>query len=245
MKFQSKGIYLLPNGITILSLFFGFKCIIDCLNHDYIQASHDIFYSLILDGLDGRIARLTNTQTSFGAELDSLADIVSFGLAPGVLIYLYAFESSGRLGLVASFLLTAMTALRLARFNTNYSTLDKRFFEGLPCPSSAAFIASFVWVLEVHHINLPFKEFIFSVLAIALSLGMISSIPFLSFKVFDRSKIPLYGLMLAIIGFGLVILHPPLAILLVFFTYIFIQPFVLFFKKLKKGRLKNTKKNLD
>ena len=144
-----KGIYLLPNAFTTAALFSGFFAIVQAMNLRFDTAAVAIFVSMVLDSLDGRVARLTNTQSDFGAEYDSLADMVSFGAAPALVIYEWSLRGLGKWGWVAAFVYVAGAALRLARFNTNLAVVDKRFFQGLPSPASAALVAGFVWVFEI------------------------------------------------------------------------------------------------
>ena len=143
---RHRGIYLLPNLFTTGAMFSGFYAITSAINHHFEAAAVAIFIAMILDGLDGRVARLTNTQSEFGVQYDSLSDMVSFGVAPGLVMYLWAFSSLGKLGLFAAFVHTAGGALRLARFNTQVETADKRYFQGLPSPAAAAILAGFLWM---------------------------------------------------------------------------------------------------
>ena len=142
----ARGIYLLPNLFTTAALFAGFYAVLAAMNDQFEKAAIAIFVAMILDGLDGRVARMTNTQTAFGAEYDSLSDMVAFGLAPSLVMYEWSLSSLGKLGWLAAFIYTAGAALRLARFNSQLDTADKRFFTGLPSPSAAAIVAGMVWV---------------------------------------------------------------------------------------------------
>src|SRR6476660_1640362 len=148
-RFARRGIYWLPNLFTITALFSGFYAIVQAMSGRFEQAAIAIFVAMVFDGLDGRVARLTRTQSAFGAEFDSLSDMVSFGAAPGLVIYEWALKGMGKMGWVAAFVYCACAALRLARFNTNLAVVDKRFFQGLPSPAAAALIAGFVWTMEV------------------------------------------------------------------------------------------------
>src|SRR5664279_5900336 len=145
---RRRGIYLLPNLFTTGALFAGFYVMTSAMGGRFETAAISIFVAMILDGLDGRVARLTNTQSEFGAEYDSLSDMVSFGAAPALVMYEWALKSMGRIGWIAAFVYCAGTALRLARFNTNLAVVDKRFFQGLPSPAAAALVAGFVWVSQ-------------------------------------------------------------------------------------------------
>src|SRR5690242_20018235 len=146
-RVRRRGIYLLPNLFTTSALFSGFYAIVQAMNHEFEQASIAIFVAMVLDSLDGRVARLTRTQSAFGAEYDSLADMVSFGAAPALLVYEWALRGMGRIGWIAAFVYCVGAALRLARFNTQLNVADKRWFTGIPSPAAAALIAGMVWVL--------------------------------------------------------------------------------------------------
>lgn len=141
-----RGIYLLPNLFTVASLFAGFYAIVQAMNGKFEHAAVAIFLAMVMDGLDGRVARLTNTQSAFGAEFDSLADMVSFGVAPALVLYVWALQPMGKLGWLAAFVYCACAALRLARFNTQLDSSDKRYFQGLPSPAAASLMAGLVYV---------------------------------------------------------------------------------------------------
>src|SRR5438105_7858919 len=143
---RGRGLSLLPNLLTTSALFAGFAAIVQAMNHQFEQASIAIFVAMVLDSLDGRVARLTNTQSAFGAQYDSLADMVSFGAAPALLIYEWALRGMGRIGWIAAFVYCVGAALRLARFNTQLKVADKRWFTGIPSPAAAALVAGMVWV---------------------------------------------------------------------------------------------------
>ena len=145
-EIRRRGIYLLPNLFTTAALFAGFYAIVMAMNQRFDNAAVAIFVAMILDTLDGRVARLTHTQSAFGADYDSLSDMVSFGAAPALVIYEWALKDLGRFGWIAAFVYCAGAALRLARFNTNIEVVDKRFFQGLPSPAAAALVAGFLWL---------------------------------------------------------------------------------------------------
>src|SRR5262250_1207348 len=149
---RRRGIYLLPNLFTTGVLFGGFYAIVQAMNARYEQAAIAIFVAMVLDGLDGRVARLTRTQSEFGAEYDSLADVVAFGAAPALIVYEWALKGMGKLGWIAAFVYVAGAALRLARFNTMLEVADKRYFQGLPSPAAAALVAGFVWIVDDYNI---------------------------------------------------------------------------------------------
>src|SRR6201989_3047858 len=150
---RRRGIYLLPNLFTTLNLFAGFYAIVQGMNHEFEKSAVAIFVAMVLDSLDGRVARLTKTQSAFGAEYDSLSDMVSFGAAPALVVYEWALRGLGKLGWVAAFVYMAGAALRLARFNTMLEVADKRYFQGLPSPSAAALVAGFVWIVDDYGID--------------------------------------------------------------------------------------------
>ena len=144
---RRRGIYLLPNLFTTAALFSGFYAVVQAMNQRWENAVVAIFVAMVLDGLDGRVARLTRTQSEFGEQYDSLSDMVSFGAAPALVMYEWALQPLGRLGWIAAFVYCAGAALRLARFNTNIGVVDKRYFQGLPSPAAAALVAGFIWMI--------------------------------------------------------------------------------------------------
>ncbi|MCF7972131.1 MAG: CDP-diacylglycerol--serine O-phosphatidyltransferase, partial [Methylococcaceae bacterium] len=182
---RRRGIYLLPNLFTTGAMFAGFYAITSAMNAHYETAVISIFVAMILDGLDGRVARLTNTQSEFGAQYDSLSDMVSFGAAPALVMYLWAFSSLGRLGLFAAFVHTAGGALRLARFNTQLETADKRYFQGLPSPAAAAILAGFIWICLEHGYDINVIKYLAIALTISTGLLMVSNFRYSSFKTID------------------------------------------------------------
>jgi CDP-diacylglycerol--serine O-phosphatidyltransferase len=177
-----RGIYLLPNLFTTAALFCGFYAIVQAMNMRFSDAAVAIFFAMVLDSLDGRVARMTNTQSAFGAEYDSLADMVSFGVAPALVVYEWSLRSMGKLGWVAAFVYVACAALRLARFNTSVGTVAKGWFQGLPSPAAAALVAGFVWVMDDVQIagnGLKWLAWMFTMYA---GCTMVSNAPFYSFK---------------------------------------------------------------
>src|SRR5512135_3324946 len=180
---RKRGIYLLPNLFTTAALFAGFYAIVQSMNGKYEHSAVAIFVAMILDGLDGRVARLTHTQSEFGAEYDSLSDMVSFGVAPSLVIYEWALKGLGKWGWFAAFIYCAGTALRLARFNTNIGVIDKRYFQGLPTPAAAALVAGFVWVvLDDNRFSPADVKWIACALTVFAGLTMVSNLRFYSFK---------------------------------------------------------------
>jgi CDP-diacylglycerol--serine O-phosphatidyltransferase len=227
-----RGIYLLPNLFTTAALFSGFYAIIAAVNGTFEIAAIAIFIAMVLDGLDGRVARLTNTQSEFGAQYDSLADLVSFGLAPSLIVYLWALVHMkdialawGKLGWMAAFIYVACAALRLARFNVQHEEADSRYFIGLPSPASAALMVGMVWVfndLEVAGKSIQIPALLMTLFA---GLLMVSNIKFHSFKDFDfRSKVPHLFVLIIALAFALTAIDPPKVLFSVFLLYAFSGP---------------------
>lgn len=219
---RRRGIYLLPNLFTTAALFAGFYAIVQAMNLQFEQAAVAIFVAMVLDGLDGRVARLTRTQSAFGAEYDSLSDMVSFGAAPALVMYEWALKELGRIGWVAAFVYCVGAALRLARFNTNLGVVDKRFFQGLPSPAAAALVAGFVWLANDNKI--PVSEFGMPWLAALLTLyagiTMVSNVPFYSFKDINlRRSVPFAVVLLIVVAFVLISTDPPIVLFLLFVAY--------------------------
>lgn len=221
-KKPKRGVYLLPNVLTTFGLFAGFFAIILAIKGQYSDAAIAIFIAMLWDGLDGRVARLTNTQSEFGAQYDSMADLVSFGLAPALLMYFYAFESLGKIGWIGAFIYTAAGALRLARFNTQIGIEDKRYFQGLPSPAAAALVAGMVWAKEMLNVvsydqYLPIVGW---VILVGAGVLMVSNVRYYSFKEINlkgRSSFKL--LLLATLILVVVTLWPSVILFLFFFVY--------------------------
>jgi CDP-diacylglycerol--serine O-phosphatidyltransferase len=219
---RSKGIYLLPNLFTTAALFCGFFAIVNAMNHRFEVAAIAIFASLVLDGMDGRIARMTNTQSSFGEQYDSLADMVSFGVAPALVAYEWVLKDLGKWGWLAAFTYCAGAALRLARFNANIGVVDKRFFQGLPSPAAAALLAGFIWLADDNKIPvkdsaIPIVTFFITIYA---GLTMVSNARFYSGKALDvRYRVPFWAMVLLILGFVLISSNPPLTLFGLFVMY--------------------------
>ncbi len=220
VKLRRKGIYLLPNAITISSLFCGFYAIVMSLNLEFKQATVAIFISMILDSMDGRVARLTRTQSEFGAQLDSLADMVAFGVAPALVVYEWSLKGMGRIGWVSAFIFCACAALRLARFNTNIKVVDKRYFQGLPSPAAAALVAGFIWLMD--DIGFAGSDFYWTswILTLYAGLTMVSNVPFYSFKVMDiRKSVPFIAVILVVLIFVTISFDPPKVLFGLFVIY--------------------------
>lgn len=221
-RLRSKGIYLLPNAFTTAALFCGFFAIVNAMNDQFQIAAIAIFASLVLDGMDGRIARMTNTQSAFGEQYDSLADMVSFGVAPALVAYEWVLKDLGKWGWLAAFTYCAGAALRLARFNVNTAVVDKKFFQGLPSPAAGALIAGFIWLADdskipVRDSAIPWITFFITVYA---GLTMVSNARFYSGKALDiRYRVPFGVMVLMLLTFVLVSTNPPLTLFGVFVIY--------------------------
>jgi len=218
---RRRGIYLLPNLFTTASLFAGFYAIVQAMNSSFEQAAVAIFIAMVLDGLDGRVARLTHTQSQFGAEYDSLSDMVSFGAAPSLVMYEWALKGLGRIGWIAAFVYCAGAALRLARFNTNIDVVDKRYFQGLPSPAAAALVAGFVWVVDNFKIDAPSTmRWIACVITLFAGLSMVSNVQFYAFKDINfRRSVPFWAILLVVFAVILISTHPPTVLFLLFVAY--------------------------
>ena len=217
---KRRGIYILPNLFTTAALFAGFFAIVQAMQGDFERSAMAIFIAMVLDGLDGRVARMTNTQSAFGAEYDSLSDMVSFGAAPALVMYEWALRDLGRLGWVAAFVYCACAALRLARFNTTLEVTDKRFFQGLPSPAAAALVAGWIWVMIVS--GIPGSEYRWLSCAITLFAGltMVSNIRYYSFKDFNlRKSVPFFAIAAIALGFALVSISPEMTLFGFFVLY--------------------------
>jgi CDP-diacylglycerol--serine O-phosphatidyltransferase len=219
-KNRRRGIYLLPNLFTTAALFAGFYAITSAMNGHFEVAAISIFVAMVLDGLDGRVARLTNTQSAFGAEYDSMADMISFGAAPALVMYTWALSQLGKAGWVAAFVHAAGAALRLARFNTQIATQDKRYFQGLPSPSAAAILAGFVWVCVSHDIAVENIRYVALGLAIFTGLLMVSNFRYYSFKDIDlRGRVSFIWAILIMLVFAFMFTNPPLVLFTLFSVY--------------------------
>lgn len=217
---RPRGIYLLPNLFTTAALFAGFYAVLAAAAGRFEAAALAVFAAMLLDGFDGRVARLTHTQTAFGGEYDSLSDMVAFGVAPALVAYHWALGGLGRFGWLAAFIYTAAAALRLARFNTQAETTDKRYFQGLPSPSAAAIVAGTVWIGADQGIEPTSVAWLLAVITVASGLLMVSNFRYFSFKQLDiHGRVPFMlavGVMLAI---ALIVIHPPVILFLGFLVY--------------------------
>ncbi len=226
---RRKGIYVLPNLFTLAALFGGFYAIVMAMNGRFELASMGVFCAMVLDSLDGRVARMTNTQSAFGEQMDSLSDMVSFGAAPALIAYMWALQGLGRWGWIAAFVYCACAALRLARFNVNTGVVDKRFFQGLPSPAAAALVMGFIWLLTdagVHPgqdllglswVHITWVMFGFTLYA---GLTMVTNVPFYSFKDLHMKKsVPFAAIVLIALGIAVVNIHPPTVLFGIFVLY--------------------------
>ncbi len=218
---RRRGIYLLPNLFTTAALFAAFYAIVSAVNARHEAAAIAIYVAMVLDGMDGRIARMTNTQSAFGAEYDSLSDMIAFGLAPALTIYLWALESMGKLGWLAAFIYTAAAALRLARFNTQVASADKRYFQGLPSPAAAAVLAGMVWVgASGDYVTAGLVTLVAFVATLALALLMVSNVRYHSFKNLDlRGRVPFVTVLAMVAVLVFISLDPSLVLCSGFVLY--------------------------
>ena len=237
---RRKGIYILPNLFTLAALFGGFYAVVMAINGRFEQSVYGVFCAMVLDSLDGRVARMTNTQSTFGEQMDSLSDMVSFGAAPALIVYVWALKDMGKLGWVAAFVYCACAALRLARFNTNLAVVDKRFFQGLPSPAAAAVVMGFIWVMDDAGF-IGFKEgpwLGWAALAVTLYAGltMVTNVPFYSFKdlSFKRS-VPFIVIVALALGIAVINIHPP-TVLFSLFCFYGLSGYAVYVWKRMKGR---------
>jgi CDP-diacylglycerol---serine O-phosphatidyltransferase len=221
---RRKGIYILPNLFTLAALFGGFYAIVMAMNGRFEHAAYGVFGAMVLDSLDGRVARLTNTQSAFGEQMDSLSDMVSFGAAPALIVYEWGLKGLGNLGWLAAFVYCSCAALRLARFNTNLAVVDRRFFQGLPSPAAAALVVGFIWLMDNSGWRggsegpwLTWSAFGFTVYA---GLTMVTNIPFYSFKdVNFRRSVPFIFIVAIALGIAVINIHLPGALFGLFMAY--------------------------
>jgi CDP-diacylglycerol--serine O-phosphatidyltransferase len=217
---RRKGIYILPNLFTLAALFGGFYAVVMAMNGRFDMAAVGVFVAMVLDSLDGRVARMTNTQSAFGEQMDSLSDMVSFGAAPALIAYEWALKGLGRWGWIAAFVYCACAALRLARFNVNTSVVDKRYFQGLPSPAAAALVAGFIGLMTDLEVK-PY-DVVWVMFAIALFSGltMVTNVPFYSFKDVQMKKsVPFAVIVLIALGIAVINIHPPIVLFALFVIY--------------------------
>jgi CDP-diacylglycerol--serine O-phosphatidyltransferase len=217
---SKRHIYLLPNLLTTAGLFAGFYAIVAAMKGNFEPAAVAIFVAMIMDGLDGRVARLTGTESEFGAQYDSLSDMMCFGVTPALVVYSWGLRYLGKFGWLAAFFYVAATALRLARFNTQLGHADKRFFTGLPCPAAAAVIAGTVWIGT--DFGIPGKRIseIVAVLTIVVAALMVSNVRYSSFKELDfKEHVPFVSVLFVLVSYLLIAWDPPKVLFGIFFLY--------------------------
>jgi CDP-diacylglycerol--serine O-phosphatidyltransferase len=232
---RRKGIYILPNLFTLAALFGGFYAVVMAMNQRFDLAAVGVFCAMVLDSLDGRVARMTNTQSAFGEQMDSLSDMVSFGAAPALIAYEWALRGLGRWGWIAAFVYCACTALRLARFNVNTAVVDKRYFQGLPSPAAAALVAGFIWLMTDYGVK-PDDTVRWAMFAITLYTGltMVTNVPFYSFKDIQMKKtVPFVVIVLIALGIAIINIHPPIVLFGIFVIYGLSGYFVYAWRKAK------------
>jgi len=224
-KPRRRGIYLLPNLFTILSLFAGFYAIVMGMRGHFADASIAIFIAMLMDALDGRIARLTNTATEFGAQLDSLCDMVSFGLAPSLVLYSWSLHAIGKPGWLAAFIYVVCNALRLARFNTQLGTPNKRYFQGLSTTASAGAVAGFVWLCAKYDMSGVMIVLPVAIATILLGLLQVSTVRYQSFKdLGSNGRVSFVFILIAVLVIVLISFNAPLVLFLIFFAYVLSGP---------------------
>lgn len=243
---RARGIYLLPNLFTLGALFAGFYAVVTAMKGSFENAAIAIFVAMLMDSLDGRVARLTNTQTPFGAQLDSLSDMVSFGIAPALVIYSFSLNYLGKLGWLASFVYTAAVALRLARFNTRLSSNDKRFFQGLASPAGAGIIAGLVWICVEYELSGFFIRLVAFLLTVCVALLMVSNVKYRSFKDLDlKGNVSFMVILLVVLIFVLISLSPPDVLFSIFLFYGFSGPITRFWHILHKRKMRKRKEMIN
>ena len=219
-ELRRRGIYVLPNLFTTAALFCGFFAIVQAMKGVYELAAISIFVAMVLDGLDGRVARLTRTQSAFGAEFDSLSDMVSFGVAPALVTYAWTLKDLGRFGWVAAFIYCAGAALRLARFNSTAEATDKRFFQGLPSPAAAALVAGFVWLMIDLDIDAVRVAWLAGILIIFAGISMVTNVRFYSFKDINlRRSVPFVVVVAIALAIALLAYETAIGLFSVFAVY--------------------------
>ncbi|MBE7418372.1 MAG: CDP-diacylglycerol--serine O-phosphatidyltransferase [Ideonella sp.] len=237
---RRKGIYILPNLFTVAALFGGFYAIVMAMNDRFENAAIGVFCAMVLDSLDGRVARMTRTQSAFGEQMDSLSDMVSFGAAPALIVYEWALKGLGKAGWIAAFVYCACAALRLARFNTNLAVVDKRFFQGLPSPAAAALVVGFIWVLDAYGFKdveridwLAWAAFVVTLYA---GLTMVTNVPFYSFKdISFKRSVPFIVIVAIALAIAVVNIDPPLVLFVAFVAY-GVSGYVVYGYKRAKGK---------
>jgi CDP-diacylglycerol--serine O-phosphatidyltransferase len=221
---RRKGLYMLPNAITLAALFSGFYAIVMAINGRFELACIAVFVAAVLDSLDGRVARMTNSQSAFGEQMDSLSDMVSFGAAPALIVYIWALKDLGKIGFIPAFVYISGAALRLARFNVNIGVVDKRFFQGLPSPAAAALVIGLIWVVDDAGFKgvstIPVIAWTAFALTLYAGLSMVTNAPFYSFKVVGaRRTVPFIVIVAIALSIAVVMLDPPRVLFAIFCAY--------------------------
>ncbi|MFC4622956.1 CDP-diacylglycerol--serine O-phosphatidyltransferase [Comamonas nitrativorans] len=226
---RRKGIYILPNLFTLAALFGGFYSIVMAMNGSFTLAAYGVLFAMLFDSLDGRVARMTNTQSAFGEQMDSLSDMVSFGVAPALISYVWALKGLGRWGWIAAFVYCSCAALRLARFNVNTGVVDKRWFQGLPSPAAAALVVGFIWLMDDYGVVrgsddglLTWQQMSWVMFGLTLYAGltMVTNAPFYSFKDINfKRSVPFAAIVLIPLVIALVNIHAPSVLFAVFAIY--------------------------
>jgi CDP-diacylglycerol---serine O-phosphatidyltransferase len=220
LKQRKKGIYILPNLFTLGGLFGGFYAVVMAMNGRFSEAAIGVFAAMVLDSLDGRVARMTNTQSAFGEQMDSLSDMVSFGAAPALIAYAWSLKDLGRWGWVAAFVYCACAALRLARFNVNTGVVDKRYFQGLPSPAAAALVAGFIWLMTDLEISPATAKWAMFACTLGSGITMVTNVPYYSFKDINfKRSVPFVVVVAIALGFALIMTEPPIVLFSVFVAY--------------------------
>lgn len=242
----NRGIYLLPNSLTLAGLFAGFYAIIAGIQGHFESAVVSLFVAMLMDFLDGRVARLTQTQSLFGAELDSLADIVSFGMTPALLLYTFSLCHLGKIGWLISFLFIASAALRLARFNARSKLTDQYYFEGLPVPAGAGVLSSVIWIGVDSQLSGPFLKIPIACLTVLVSLLMVSHFAYQSFKQVNfKGRVPFIAILTVLFVLVSIAIDPPKILFLLFLIYSLSAPFVMLYPKWAKKRTSKQTKWVD
>ncbi|MEX1057685.1 MAG: CDP-diacylglycerol--serine O-phosphatidyltransferase [Natronospirillum sp.] len=232
---QRRAVYLVPNLLTTTALFAGFYAIIAAINGEFSNAAMAIFVAMIFDGLDGRVARMTHTQSEFGANYDSMSDLIAFGLAPALVAFLWSLEYLDQVGWAATFVYTAAAALRLARFNVQQGSVDKKFFIGLASPPAAAMVAGTVWAFN--ELGFAGEDLVYLMVVLVPGVGclMVSNFRYYSFKDFGlRGRIPFTALLLVVLAFVVIAMDPPVVLLLLFLTYALSGPVMELWRRTKR-----------
>jgi CDP-diacylglycerol--serine O-phosphatidyltransferase len=245
IKTRPRGIYLLPNIFTTAALFFGFYSIVTAMKGNFDMAAIAIFIAMIWDGLDGRVARMTNTQTAFGAEYDSLSDMVAFAVAPALIVYSWSLHTLGKIGWLVAFVYTAATALRLARFNTQAHDADKRYFQGLPSPAGAAVVAGMVWCASYYDISGIFIAIPAAIVTFVVAALMVSRVRYYSFKQVDfKGRVPFVMIVILVFVIAGIAIDPPQILFSIFLLFAASGPVMTLWqlRKMRKRCSKNDSK---